>query len=68
MSGGEALAEARMRILESERALLRLQARSTLSPDERVLRARFTRQLQEALEDYFSILSGQPLEPAVKNI
>ena len=63
----EALAETKMRIVESERALLRLGARSTLNPDERVLRVRFTRQLREALEDYFSLLSGGEGEMAAKD-
>ncbi len=59
MPDAKALAEAKMKIVESERALLRLGAGSTLGPDECILRVRFTRQLREALEDYFCLLSDQ---------
>ena len=61
------LAETKMRIVESERALLRLAAGSTPTRDEIILRVRFTRQLREALEDYFSLLSGQDRETAAKD-
>jgi hypothetical protein len=67
MPDAKRLAEAKMRIVESERALLCLGAGSTLSPNERILRARFIRQLREALEDYFSLLSGQQREAATKD-
>jgi len=68
MRGTEDFAEAKMRILESERALLRLRAGSNLNPDEEILRDRFTRQLREGLEDYFSILSGDQRKAAAKDI
>jgi hypothetical protein len=68
MRGAEDLAEAKMRILESERALSRLDAGSTLNPDQEILRDRFTRQLREGLEDYFSILSGDQRKAGAKDI
>ena len=55
-----------MRILESERALLRLEAGSTLNGDEEILRDRFTRQFREGLKDYFSILSGDQRSTAAQ--
>jgi hypothetical protein len=63
----KALTEAKMRIAESERGLLRLGIGSTLSTDESILRARFTSQLREALEDYFPLLSGQARQAAAED-
>ena len=55
-----------MRVLGSERALLRSEAGSTLNGDEEILRDRFTRQFREGLKDYFSILAGDQRSTAAQ--
>jgi hypothetical protein len=54
----QALADAKSRIKNAERGLLRLgEGRDS---GDNLLRARFTRQLWEALDEYYAILTGQP--------
>ena len=60
------LADAKRRIEESEQALIHL-GHDRSNPDNNVLRIRFVQQLREALEDYYSILSGQSSEQAAKD-
>ena len=64
MPDTKALAEAKRRIEEAEKAVLGLGQEP--NPDE-VLRTRLVQQLREALEDYFALISGQPRKRAAKD-
>jgi hypothetical protein len=61
------LAEAKTRIEKAEEAIRRLDAQPDLSQDDKALRARFVRQLEESLRDYNRLVGGEPHKAAAGN-
>jgi hypothetical protein len=65
MRNAKALADAKRRIDEAETSLLSLDAQEVYSS---AIRARLVAELRKALEDYYSLVSGEPQKRAANDL